>query len=101
MKRNLLSIILLYIWIEKAFSIHFRGGTFYWAPVSKIASPTINVSITQSYSYVRTNEFCDSTTIAAQGLIGTNTTQLQCSKFYFIRKRDLKLHHVRSMGLCN
>jgi hypothetical protein len=82
----MISMIILFVWIDRVFSIHFRGGNFYWAPVSNIPTSTINVSITQSYSWVRTYEFCDSTTITTQGMIGINTTQLQCSKFYIIRK---------------
>jgi hypothetical protein len=83
--RNLLIIFLVFISIEKVFGTHFRGGTFYWAPVSKIPSAVINISIIQRYSWVRSVEFCDSTTIATQSLISTNTTTLTCSKFYFVK----------------
>ena len=85
MTRNLLTIFLVFISIEKVFGIHFRGGTFYWAPVSKIPSAAINVTIIQRFSWVLSAEFCDSTTIATQGLISTNTTTLTCSKFYFMK----------------
>lgn len=87
MTRIFLILTLVFLWADRVFSIHFRGGTFYWAPVSKVSAITINVSITQSYSWVRTYEFCDSTTIASQGLIGSNSTLLQCSKFYMIKEK--------------
>jgi len=99
MARNLMIMIIIFVWFDEVFSIHFRGGTFYWAPVSKVSTPTINVSITQSYSWVRTYEYCDSSTITTQGLIGTNTTTLQCSKFYIIRKK-FKISLYCSIWLC-
>lgn len=89
MTRTLMIMIIIFIWIDRVFSIHFRGGTFYWAPVSKVSTATINVSITQSYSWVRTYEYCDSATITTQGSIGTNNTVLQCSKFYIIEKKEV------------
>jgi hypothetical protein len=91
-------MIIIFLWIDRVFGVHFRGGTFYWAPVSKIPTATVNVSITQSYSWSRTYEYCDSVTIADQGSIGTNTTQLQCGKFYIIKKK-FKTSSYCSMGL--
>ncbi len=87
----MMMVIIIFAGINRVFSIHFRGGTFYWAPVSNIPATTVNVSITQSYSWVRTYEYCDSSTIATQGMIGDNTTSLQCSKFSILSKQCLKL----------
>ncbi len=84
MVRHLMTMIIIFLEINQIFSTHFRGGTFYWAPVSNIATATINISIIQSYSWVRTYAYCDSTTIATQGSIGDNSSTLQCSKFYII-----------------
>ncbi|UJR26628.1 hypothetical protein I4U23_007946 [Adineta vaga] len=78
MTRISLIISIAFLWIETVCCTHFRGGIFYWTPVSKVPSPTINVSIVQSYSWVRSYEFCDSVTIATRGLIGSNSTPLQC-----------------------
>ena len=75
---------MIFVGINRILGVHFRGGSFSWAPVSKVSALTINVSITQSYSWIRSAEFCDSTTISAQGLIGTNTTSLQCGRSFIL-----------------
>ncbi len=99
-------MIMIFTGIDRVFSIHFRGGTFNWAPVSNIPATTINVSIVQSYSWVRTYEYCDSSTIATQGIIGDNIT-LQCGKFSILSKQNLELFCIvvsgcaTSGGYCN
>ena len=97
----MMTIVMILIGIDRVFSTHFRGGTFYWAPVSNIPSAIVNVSITQSYSWVRTYEYCDSSTIATQGVIGDNTTALQCSKFSILSKVSFKQSCVIASACVN
>jgi hypothetical protein len=97
----MIMIVVILIGIDRVFTVHFRGGTFYWAPVSNIPAVTINVSITQSYSWVRTYEHCDSSTIATKGVIGSNSTSIQCGKFSIRSNVRLKRSCIVASGCVN
>ncbi|CAF0838943.1 unnamed protein product [Adineta ricciae] len=57
----------------------FSRRCFLLAICIKGNSTTVNISIVQSYSWARNYEYCDSSTVANQNLIGSNTTKLQCT----------------------
>ncbi|CAF1530663.1 unnamed protein product [Adineta ricciae] len=59
---------------------HFRGGTIRWQPVdvSAVSSSTTDIIIEQSYSWRRSANWCNDTTILTQGSIG-DIAYLRCS----------------------
>ncbi|CAF1381736.1 unnamed protein product [Adineta steineri] len=51
---------------------HFRGGTITWRPLNNTPSgSTVAVQVRERFSWNRATYYCDDTTIAAQGIIGS------------------------------
>ncbi|CAF0831880.1 unnamed protein product [Adineta steineri] len=69
-KRSL--IILLVSFSTIVHGSHFRGGTITWRPLNNTPSgSTVAVQVRERFSWNRATYYCDDTTIAAQGIIGS------------------------------